>query len=191
MVFGVPKGMKVKEADRLKAERLGYPSDELRNYTRLGNSCWYTNLDHGRRHAPLQFMSMADNVKFSRHKEVRGIGYLEYDNFDAIEVPFVDAIPGDYEGVMAVPVSYLDKHNPDQFEVVGITRAWSGDATKVYPKQFQIDPNGQKSTVTKLNDSGAIKVDVAPPDKTYYMVGDETFIKMFARILIQRKNVAK
>lgn len=50
MVFGVPKGAEIKEADRLKAERLGYPSDDERYYTRLGNSCWFTNIDHGRRH---------------------------------------------------------------------------------------------------------------------------------------------
>ena len=51
---------------------------------------------------PLQLMTEADNIKFSRHKEVRGVGYLPYDNFDAIEVPFVDAIPSDYDGMMGV-----------------------------------------------------------------------------------------
>jgi Adenine-specific methyltransferase EcoRI len=53
MVFGVPKGAKVSVADRLKAARLGYPSDDERDYTRLGNSCWFTNIDHGRRHEPM------------------------------------------------------------------------------------------------------------------------------------------
>ncbi len=75
------------DADRLKAEKLGYPSDDEHDYTRLGNSCWFTNIDHGRRHEPLQLMTMADNIKFSKHKEVRGVGYQPYDNFDAIEVP--------------------------------------------------------------------------------------------------------
>jgi hypothetical protein len=74
MVFGVPKGMEVAPADREKAERLGYPSDEKYDYTRLGNSCWFTNIDHGRRHEPLQLMTEADNIKFSRHKEVRRVG---------------------------------------------------------------------------------------------------------------------
>ena len=118
MVFGVPKGMEVAEADRLKAERLGYPSDDRYNYTRLGNSCWFTNLEHGRRHEPLQLMSMADNIKFSKHKEVRGVGYQRYENLDAIEVPFVDAIPSDFDRMMGVPVSFLDKYNPDQFDIV-------------------------------------------------------------------------
>jgi len=189
MVFGVPKGAPIKATDRAKAERLGYPSDDERDYTRLGNSCWFTNIEHGRRHLPLDLMSMADNIKYSKHKEVRGFGYAKYDNYDAIEVPFVDSIPGDYEGVMGVPDSFLSKYNPDQFEIVGITRAWSGDAAKVYPKQVQIDSDGKQKDVTKLNDSGAIKVDVAPPNRTYYKVGDDLFIKMFARILIRRKTV--
>lgn len=118
MVFGVPKGAVVKEADRLKAARLGYPSDDDYDYTRLGNACWFTNVDHGRRHEPLQLMSMDDNTKFSKHKEIRGVGYQRYYNFDAIEVPFVDAIPTDYDGIMGVPITFLDRYNPDQFEIV-------------------------------------------------------------------------
>jgi len=64
------------------------------------NVCWFTNLDHGRRHQPLPLMTMADNLKYSKHKEIRGkTGYDRYDNYDAIEVPFTDAIPSDYDGV--------------------------------------------------------------------------------------------
>lgn len=118
MVFGVPKGAEVNEADRLKAEKLGYPSDDQRDYTRLGNACWFTSIDHGRRHEPLQLMTQADNVKFSKHKEVRGVGYEKYCNFDALEIPFTDAIPSDYPGLMGVPITLLDKYNPDQFEIV-------------------------------------------------------------------------
>jgi hypothetical protein len=119
MVFGVPKGVPVKEADRLKAEKLGYPSDPDFDYTRLGNSCWFTNIDHGRRHKALQLMTMADNIKFSKHKDVRGDGYQRYYNFEeAIEVPWVDAIPSDFDGPMGVPITFLDKYNPDQFEIL-------------------------------------------------------------------------
>ena len=86
---------------------------------------WFTNIDHGRRHEPLQLMTMADNIKFTKHKEVRGVGYQRYDNFDAIEVPFTDAIPSDYDGVMGVPITFLDKYNPDQFEIVGTQTTWA------------------------------------------------------------------
>lgn len=85
------------------------------------NSClWLTNLDHGRRHQPLPLMTAGDNLKYSKHKEIKGKkAYDKYDNYDAIEVPFTDCIPGDYSGVMGVPVTFLDKYNPDQFEIVG------------------------------------------------------------------------
>ncbi|HUX35741.1 MAG TPA: adenine-specific methyltransferase EcoRI family protein [Candidatus Paceibacterota bacterium] len=84
------------------------------------NVCWFTNLDHGRRHQPLLLMTMEENLKYSKHKEIKGKkAYPKYDNYDAIEVPFTDSIPGDYDGVMGVPISFLDKYNPDQFEILG------------------------------------------------------------------------
>ncbi|MBL7810538.1 MAG: adenine-specific methyltransferase EcoRI family protein [Saprospiraceae bacterium] len=84
------------------------------------NNClWLTNLDHGRRHQPLPLMTMKDNIKFSSHKEIKGKEYRKYDNYDAIEVPYSDAIPSDYTGVMGVPITFLDKYNPAQFEIIG------------------------------------------------------------------------
>lgn len=85
------------------------------------NCCWFTNIEHGRRHQPLQLMTTADNIKYSRHKEIRGFGYSNYDNYDAIEIPYTDAIPSDYEGVMGVPVSFLDKYCPEQYEIIWTT----------------------------------------------------------------------
>jgi hypothetical protein len=119
MVFEVPEGALVADSDRQKAARLGY----VGNYTRLGNSIWFTTLDHGRRHEPLPLMTMADNLRFSRHKEIKENGYQKYDNYDAIEVPYTIAIPSDYEGVMGVPISFLDKYCPEQFEILGATES--------------------------------------------------------------------
>ena len=83
------------------------------------NNClWLTNLEHGRRHQPLQLMTMADNIKHSKHKEIKGLGYFKYDNYDAIDVPFTDSIPSDYDGVMGVPITFLDKYCPEQFEIL-------------------------------------------------------------------------
>ena len=66
-------------------------------------------------------MTLEDNLKFSKHKEIKGKeSYYHYDNYDAIEVPFTDAIPSDYDGIMGVPISFLDKYNPDQFEILGM-----------------------------------------------------------------------
>ena len=89
-------------------------------YIRVKGVRWYTNLDHGRRHEELPLMTIADNLKFSKHKEIKGkAAYNRYDNYDAIEVPFTDAIPSDYDGMMGVPITFLDKYNPDQFEILG------------------------------------------------------------------------
>ena len=89
----------------------------------MGNTCWFTNIDHGRRHQPLQLMTMSDNIKYSKHKEVKDIGYVKYDNYDALEVPFSDAIPSDYTEPMGVPISFMSKFCPEQFEIIdGIGR---------------------------------------------------------------------
>lgn len=185
MVFAVPSGAEIAESDRQKAARLGYVGD----YTRLGNSCWFTSLDHGRRHQPLSLMTTADNLKYSRHKEIKGkTAYDHYDNYDAIEVPFTDAIPSDYDGAMGVPISFLDKYSPEQFEILGITKTWFGFANKVYPSQTQVSKNGNRSTVSKLNDGATIKLDRPPEDKTYYIVDDEYYEQLYARVIIKHRK---
>ena len=118
MVFKVPEGFEVKESDRAKAERMGYKG----NYTRLGNTCWFTSIDHGKRHERLDYLTMTKNLTYNTRLTGKP-AYVRYDNYDAIEVPISNAIPSDYDGVMGVPISYLDKHCPEAFEIVGITEA--------------------------------------------------------------------
>lgn len=99
---------------------------------RLASACWFTNLDHNRRHEPLLLDTMEHNLKYNkklRRKFERDYGKIEYphyDNYDAIEVPFVEAIPSDYDGVMGVPITFLDKYNPDQFEIVSFRKGEDG-----------------------------------------------------------------
>lgn len=164
--------------------------DASTGLVKFRNVAWFTNLDHGRRHMPLPLMSEADNIKFSKHKEVKGTGYKKYDNYDAIEVPYTDAIPGDYPGLMGVPISFLDKYSPDQFEILGITKTWndeSGLKTKIYPTQTQVSADGKESQVRKLNDGAALKVS-STPNSTYYKVGEDKFIQVYARILIKHRS---
>ena len=101
---------------------------------RVPGVCWFANIDHGRRHQPLELNTEAQNIRHSKHKEIKGIGYIKYDNYDAIEVPYTDAIPSDYTGVMGVPITFLDKYCPEQFEILGQTdrENTSGLRTKVY-----------------------------------------------------------
>jgi hypothetical protein len=135
------------------------------------NVCWFTNLDHGRRHQPLPLMTMEDNLKFSKHKEIKGkAAYDRYDNYDAIEVPFTDAIPSDYEGVMGVPISFLEKYCPDQFEIVGITDRDDNSGVKIKEYTEQDVPN-----FGDLNRRGVIKI------------GNE-YKSTYARLLIRKKH---
>jgi hypothetical protein len=148
------------------------------------NVCWFTNLDHGRRHQPLSLMTMADNLKYSRHKEIKGkTAYDRYDNYDAIEVPFTDAIPSDYDGVMGVPISFLDKYNPEQFDIVG--RCENEDLyqlkTKVYTsaecKQAYFDKFGKPGTYD-INSNGVLLV-------------NGLLEKVYQRVLIKHRKPTK
>lgn len=146
-------------------------------YQTIGNSAWLTNLDIAKRHERLIL-----------YKEYNPQDYPSYDNYDAIEVSQAVNIPMDYDGVMGVPITFLGKHNPDQFEIVGVAKAPLGKPSKGYPQQIQVSANGSRSTVTKLNDGPALKVDKPPVGKTYYEVDGETYVQLYARILIRRRE---
>ncbi len=142
-------------------------------------SVWFTNLDHGRRHQPLPLMTMEDNLKFSKHKQIRGrTSYDRYDNYDAIEVPFTDAIPSDYNGVMGVPISFLDKYNPDQFEIVGNGQTMADE--------LGIKPVGQKfvDDYYAQGNKGQIH---AKWNNLVYHVGEKVFVP-YQRILIKHRR---
>lgn len=94
----------------------------------------------------------------------------------------------DYDGMMGVPITFLDKYNPEQFEIIGITKKVGFHLrTKIYPNQIQVDADGKRSTVSKLNDGANIKLPSPPANKTHYIVDDEYFVQLYARILIKRK----
>lgn len=114
MYFQVPDDFVYAETYKFERERNGV------KVNRVGGVCWFTNLDHGRRHQPLPLMTMADNLKFSNSTKIRGKdSYDQYDNYKAIEIPLTSAIPSDYGGVMGVPITFLDKYSPEQFEILG------------------------------------------------------------------------
>lgn len=77
---------------------------------------------------------MNENIKTSKHKIIRELGYIKYDNFNAIEVPYTDSIPNDYNGIMGVPITFLDKYNPKQFEIVGFRKGEDGKDLKINGK---------------------------------------------------------
>ena len=83
------------------------------------NCCWFTNMEHGRRHEPLKLMTMKDNLRYGKHRELCERGYIKYANYDAIDIPYTDSIPSDYDGTMGVPLTFLDKYCPEQFIIIG------------------------------------------------------------------------
>lgn len=101
-----------------------YPENKHEKFTNKGSrivpvtSKWFTNIQHGRRHETLPLMTMDDNARFNNRIIKNDNSYKSYDNYDAIEVPVTAGIPSDYRGVMGVPISFLDKYNPEQFEII-------------------------------------------------------------------------
>ena len=170
MAFKVPDHYEPRET-RFWVDEQG---DRWRSF---GTMCWLTNIDIAKRHEHLILYKTYDPKV-----------YPTYDNFDAIEVSKVEDIPLDYGGAMGVPGGFLTKHNPDQFEIVGITKTWCGMASKKYPTQIQVDADGTKSEVSKLNDGAALRSPTRPTGKTYYIVSGKYFTQTYPRILIRRKG---
>ena len=170
LLFEVPKSM---EEEFIKNGKAGsnYRIVDGKVFGR-STSIWITNIDHGRRHEPLPLMTMEDNIMYSKHKEIRGKKYVHYENFDAIDVPFYDAIPSDYDGLMGVPRSFLDKFCPDQFEIIGNAEGDAGKELgfKPYPRELR-----------KLNKS-------LRDGQPYYYDEDGYPQKPFGRIIIRKKQ---
>lgn len=166
MYFRVPDNFVYASTYKFDTEQNGV------KVNRVPGCCWFTNIDHGRRHQPLPLMSMEDNLRFSRHKEIKGReSYIHYENYDAIEVPYTDAIPSDYDGIMGVPLSFLDKYCPEQFEIIGQTQGDSGKelGLKPYPREL-------KKLNPSLRDGQLYYMENGKPEKPY------------ARILIRKKQ---
>ena len=98
-------------------------SDHKEGMIRVPGVVWFTNIEHGIKHKPLSLLTMNDNLRFNKKLQnpKYQYAYKKYDNYDAIEVPYTDAIPSDYDGVMGVPISFLDKYCPEQFEIIDIS----------------------------------------------------------------------
>lgn len=100
--------------------------NEKTNTVKFRNCNWYTNIDHGKRHEPIPLMTMAENERYNKklQKNMEKNGYdccyPKYDNYDAIEVKYTEAIPSDWNGLMGVPISFLDRYCPEQFEILGL-----------------------------------------------------------------------
>lgn len=144
-------------------------------------SCWFTNLDYEERHEDLALYATYSPEK-----------YPTYDNYDAIEVSKTKDIPMDYDGAMGVPITFLDKFNPEQFEILGWTRGldeFEAYPTKRYVHPKQVKPDGTESNGGKVN-TGPNLLLKKRPSNTYYIAenADGYLEQLYMRIIIKRKN---
>lgn len=155
--------------------------------TRVQGVRWFTNLDHGRRHQPIPLMNQAEIIKFVTKKR-----FEKYDNYDAIEVSLVKNIPSDFTGVMGVPVSILDKYNPDQFEILGATQRGCHNEvpdTKKYDDYWEVRQDGKitGSSGGKTNENANLVGNDGK--KNYFINKDGRIIQSaYQRIFIRHKK---
>ena len=166
------------------------------------SACWFTNLDHGKSHQPLQLDTMANNLKFNKklrkkfENDYGKIEYPRYDNYDAIEVPFTECIPSDYNGVMGVPITFMDKYNPEQFEIIGLLQS-STDEQAGIPnlryydnfKEMRQDMSYTGSSGKKANGNPVVAGKPSKGNFLYCKSTNEYVHSVYARIAIRLKKI--
>lgn len=157
-----------------------------KKYAFVAGTIWFTNIDHGRRHNPIPLMSEKDVIKFGTKEP-----FKIYDNFNAIEVPFVKYIPNDFDGVMGVPISFLSKYSPDQFEIVGLSMrdGFGLEDHKNYNNYKEIRQDGTftGSSGKKTNGNPMLE---GKPEKGNYYIDEEgnCAYSLYDRIFIKHKR---
>ena len=155
--------------------------DESGRHIKHIMACWYTNLDIRKRHEEMILV-----------KRYNSSDYLQYDNYEAINVDRVQDIPCDYAGIMGVPVTFMDKYNPDQFEIIGLVNGKDYLAgiktTKNYKDYEETRQNGTKtgSGGGKINGNPVLRG--KPKSGNYFVLNDEVVHSTYARIFIRNKH---
>jgi len=139
--------------------------EEGRKYIRVKGVRWYTNLEYKERHDDIPL--------FKRYVAEE---YPKFENFDAINVDKTSDIPCDYDGVMGVPITFMDKYNPNQFEIIGVGMAKLGIEVGVQPYK-----PAHKKYRKEVQKRGAVDGDL------YMMVNGEVTVP-YTRILIRRRK---
>lgn len=153
-------------------------------YIRVKGVRWFTNIEHGRRHEPLQLMTRADNVRYNKKliKVLSGASdYLRYDTYDAIEVPSTDSIPSDYDGLMGVPITFLDRYNPEQFEIL------FNAEDMAQTEEYGVEPLGKKRVADYYAAGGTAAN--SPGRRKLFLYHPRPYVP-FKRIVIRRRTPA-
>ena len=174
MAFTVPDSYEARET-RFWIDETG------QKWRSLGNICWYTNLDIQKRHE-----------KMILYKNYTPEEYPHYDNYDAIEVSKTAEIPCDYDGVMGVPITFMDKYNPEQFDILGINAGrdeFECRPTKRYINPIQHNKDGSETNGSKANTRSTLLLSKIG-NEIYYTANnaDKPFTITYARVFIRRKD---
>ena len=145
----------------------------------MGNAAWFTNLDHAKRHEKL--------ILYKRYSPEE---YPAYDNYDAINVDKTAEIPMDWFGAMGVPITFLDKHNPEQFEILGVSYLWDDgfESHTFYDDYAEIRPDGTKTGMSGQKANGYPILRGRLPTGNCLVRGDDVVHTLYKRIFIRRKR---
>lgn len=168
--FKVPDSYEEKKTD-FKIDETG------QKWRRMGNICWFTNLDIEKRHENMTL--------FSNYTPE---AYPTYDNFDAIEVSKTADIPCDFYGVMGVPITFMSQHNPQQFEIIGLSQkcGFGAESIKLYDDYIEVTQDGTPTGSTGKKTNGNPMLVGKPKSGNYYVNGQDIVHSLYSRIFIRR-----
>ena len=148
-------------------------------FVRVKGVRWFTNLDYPQRHEDL--------ILYKRYSPEE---YPAYDNYDAINVGKTAEVPMDWDGAMGVPITFLDKHNPEQFEILGFSSLWDdGFKSHTFYGDFaEMRPDGTKTGMSGQKASGYPVLRGRSPKGNYLIRGEEVVYTLYRRIFIRRKG---
>lgn len=173
MVFRVPDDYPLKGT-------VNHVDEHGHKYIGVGGTCWFTNVDNEKRHTPMDLY-----MRYHGNED----HYPKYDNYDAINVDKTCEIPEDYDGVMGVPITFLDKYCPEQFEIIALGNSRDNFIpTKDYIEPIKHLKNGSECSGGAINCVLAIEVDNPPANTVYYTSRNSRYlVPPYARILIRRR----
>ena len=178
MLFDVPEGY-AQELLATGREGSAYRIVEGVVKGRLGNAAWFTNLDHQKRHEEL--------ILYKRYSPEE---YPTYDNYDAINVDRIAEIPMDWDGAMGVPVTFLDKHNPEQFEILGFSSLWDHgfESHTFYDEYAEMRPDGTKTGMSGQKANGYAILKGRPRRGNHLVRGSDVVHCKYRRIFVKRNG---
>lgn len=171
--FGVPRDLET----RSKSLRI----DENGNkFIRVPGIRWFTNLDYKQRYEDLIL-----------YKKYTPEEYPKYDNYDAINVNITKEIPMDYDGIMGVPITFLSKYNPDQFEILGLSQkvGYGLESTKFYDDYEETRQDGTKTGSSGKKTNGNAVLAGRPKKGNFYTKGNDVVHSLYGRIFIRNKRL--